>query len=258
MIHKMTEDEFQSELSQCGLKAIILVVFDTTLGPVIAFEKVFNENSRFIETLRDPMLLAQFHMGVADTSIDSIDFKGEKIIIARNERQTDNTVVKDLLFFIIDSSVPVQPFIEESEMILEEAEGDLINFDGWIKTIDPNRLNNRINEYKSKEKPQITQVDLLTFSRQKIPIISKEQKYKILKGSLAAELVRKYDLEMINKILSHTDNNRSLLQIWKKLGIGFDLSLIYSFFISLYELGLCNFEEKRTYLSGFTQLGKIS
>ncbi|MCK5588584.1 MAG: hypothetical protein KAI34_07670, partial [Candidatus Lokiarchaeota archaeon] len=91
-------------LQECGIKAILLVKFDVMVGPYIAFEGICSE-SKVVETLKDPITLAQFHMGLAETDVDVIEKQGERMMIARRSRIVEGVDAKDILILIIDENI---------------------------------------------------------------------------------------------------------------------------------------------------------
>ncbi len=92
-------------IKDCGINAIMLLKFDLTMGPYIAFKGVYDHNVPFIEALDNPEYLAQFYVGIAGTKMDVLEKNGERIIIAQQTHTIEVTNVTDALLLCIDNWV---------------------------------------------------------------------------------------------------------------------------------------------------------
>lgn len=86
----------------CGITAIVLLKFDLTMGPYIAFKGQYDHNVPIIETLDNLEYLTQFYVGIAGTEMDFLEKNGERIIIAQQTHTVDVTNFTDAILICID------------------------------------------------------------------------------------------------------------------------------------------------------------
>ncbi len=86
----------------CGITAIVLLKFDLTMGPYIAFKGQYDHNVPIIEALDNLEYLTQFYVGIAGTEMDFLEKNGERIIIAQQTHTVDVTNFTDAILICID------------------------------------------------------------------------------------------------------------------------------------------------------------
>jgi len=89
-------------LKECGITAIVLLKFDLTMGPYLAFKSVHKQNVNSIRALEDPEYLAQFYVGISGTEMDVLEKNEERIVIARQIHVIDTTQATNVLLLCID------------------------------------------------------------------------------------------------------------------------------------------------------------
>ncbi|MFX1465646.1 MAG: hypothetical protein ACFFA5_04160 [Promethearchaeota archaeon] len=89
-------------IRDCGITAIVLLKFDLTMGPYIAFKELYDHNVPIIEALDNLEYLAQFYVGIAGTEMDFLEKNGERIIIAQQTHKVDVTDITDAVLICID------------------------------------------------------------------------------------------------------------------------------------------------------------
>ena len=82
----------------------------------------------------------------------------------------------------------------------------------------------------------------------KIPVMTPEQKDKVLKGEIASALVNDYPMDLITNLVQGVNNKITILSLWKLYApVNIDLLDVYQFFTTLNELEVCQFEETLFY-----------
>jgi len=235
-------------LQECGIKAILLVKFDVMVGPYIAFEGICSE-SKVVETLKDPITLAQFHMGLAETDVDVIEKQGERMMIARRSRIVEGVDAKDILILIIDENISSSEATKLADELLGRTGGDQNYLRNELRTLceQSQELKDRLQ--LPKQQPLfVKKSDLMKQAGTKIPIMTPEHKDKVLKGEIASKLVNDYPMDLITNLVQGVNGKITILSLWK-LYAPFDIDLleVYAFFTTLNELEVCRFEEAFTF-----------
>ncbi len=89
-------------IRDCGITAIVLLKFDLTMGPYIAFKGLYDHKVPIIAALDNLEYLAQFFIGISGTDMDFLEKNGERIIIAQQTHTVDVTNVTDAILICID------------------------------------------------------------------------------------------------------------------------------------------------------------
>jgi DnaJ-domain-containing protein 1 len=238
-------------LRNCGIKAILLIKFDVMAGPYIAFEGICGE-SKVVETLKDPITLAQFHMGLAETDVDVIEKQGERMVIARRKRLIEGIEAKDILMLIIEDDVSSDEATKLADELLGRTGGDQNYLRNELRKLcdNPHQLKERL-ELPRHQPLFIKKSDLMKEAGTKIPVMTPEQKDKVLKGEIASQLVNDYPMDLITNLVQGVNNKITVLSLWKLYSpVNTDLLEVYELFTSLNALEVCRFEEA---LSFFTR-----
>jgi hypothetical protein len=237
-------------LQQCGIKAILLIKFDVMAGPFVAFEGICSE-SKVVETLKDPITLAQFHMGLAETDVDVIEKQGERMVIARRKRVVEGIEAKDILLMIIEEQVSSEEATNVANELLGRTGGDQNYLRNELRSLceAPDQLTKRLQLPKQQQPPLfVKKSDLMKKAGTKVPIMTPEHKDKVLRGELAAQLVNDYSMELITNMVQGVNNKLSILSLWKLYApVNTDLLEIYQFFTRLNELEVCQLEKAYSY-----------
>ena len=237
-------------LQECGIKTILLLKFDIMAGPYIAFEGTCSE-SKVAETLKDPIILAQFHMGLAETDVDVIEKQGERMVITRRNRIVESVDAKDILILIIEDDVSTDEATKLANELLGRTGGDQNYLRNELRLLCDN-----VQQLKDRLKlptPQplfVKKSDLMKEAGMKIPVMTPEQKDKVLRGEIAAKLVSDYPMDLITNLVQGVNNKITILSLWKLYSpFNIDLLEVYQFFTTLNELEVCQFEETLFYHS---------
>jgi hypothetical protein len=231
-------------LRECGIKAVLLIKFDVMAGPYIAFEGICSE-SKVVETLKDPITLAQFHMGLAETDVDVIEKQGERMVITRRKRLIEGIEAKDILMLIIEDEVSSDEATKLADELLGRTGGDQNYLRNELRTLcaTANQLKDRLQ----RPKPQplfVKKSDLMKEAGTKIPVMTLEQKDRILKGEVALQLVNDYPMDLITTLVQGVNNKITILSLWKLYSpVNTDLLVVYELFTTLNALEVCRFEE---------------
>jgi len=237
-------------LSECGIKSILLLKFDVMAGPYIAFEGICSK-SKISETLKDPIILAQFHMGLAETDVDVIEKQGERMVIARRNRIVEGTDAKDILILIIEDDISTDEAYQLANELLGRTGGDQNYLRNELRLLFDNvqQLKDRLKLPISKPL-FVKKSDLMKEAGMKIPVMTPEQKDKVLKGEIASKLVNDYPMDLITNLVQGVNNKITILSLWKLYSpFNIDLLEVYQFFTTLNELEVCQFEETLFYHS---------
>ncbi|MFX1520688.1 MAG: hypothetical protein ACFFCD_12295 [Promethearchaeota archaeon] len=115
-------------LRECGITAIVLLKFDITIGPYIAFKDVYEQNINSIKVLDDPEYLTQFYVGISGTEMDVLEKNEERIVIARQTYTIDATRATNVLLLCIDNkiSAPAASKLANDLLTNSNAEPDLL------------------------------------------------------------------------------------------------------------------------------------
>jgi len=231
-------------LQECGIKSIILVKFDVMAGPYVAFEGICSE-SKVAETLKDPIILAQFHMGLAETDVDVIEKQGERMVIARRNRIVEGTDAKDILILIIEDDISTDEAYQLANELLGRTGGDQNYLRNELRVLFDNvqQLKDRL-KLPTQQPLFVKKSDLMKEAGIKIPVMTPEQKDKVLKGEIASALVSDYPMDLIANLVQGVNNKITILSLWKLYApVNIDLLEVYQFFTTLNELEVCQFEE---------------
>jgi hypothetical protein len=231
-------------LQECGIKSIILVKFDVMAGPYVAFEGICSE-SKVAETLKDPIILAQFHMGLAETDVDVIEKQGERMVIARRNRIVEGTDAKDILILIIEDDISTDEAYQLANELLGRTGGDQNYLRNELRVLFDNvqQLTDRL-KLPTQQPLFVKKSDLMKEAGMKIPVMTPAQKDKVLKGEIASALVNDYPMDLITNLVQGVNNKITILSLWKLYApVNIDLLEVYQFFTTLNELEVCQFEE---------------
>jgi hypothetical protein len=229
---------------ECGIKTILLIKFDVMAGPYVAFEGICSE-SKVVETLKDPITLAQFHMGLAETDVDVIEKQGERMVIARRKRLIEGVDANDILLLIIEEEVSTSEANKLANELLGRTGGDQNYLRNELRRLceNPQVIKERLA--LPKHQPLfVKKTDLMREAGTKIPVMTPEQKDKVLKGEIASQLVSDYPMDLITNLVQGVNNKITVLSLWKLYSpVNTDLLVVYEFFNTLNELEVCRFEE---------------
>ena len=231
-------------LQECGIKAILLIKFDVMAGPYISFEGKCSE-SNVVETLKDPITLAQFHMGLAETDVDVIEKQNERMVIARRNRIIEGVEAKDILILIIEEDVSSSEATKLADELLGRTGGDQNYLRNELRSLceTPQKLKERL-QLPKQEPIFIKKSDLMKEAGTKIPIMTPEQKDNVLEGEIASKLVNDYPMDLITNLVQGVNNKITILSLWKLYSpVNSDLFVVYEFFNTLNKMEVCQFEE---------------
>ena len=235
-------------LHECGIKALLLIKFDIMAGPYIAFEGICSE-SKIVETLKDPIILAQFHMGLAETDVDVIEKQGERMVIARRNRIIEGVDAKDILILIIEEDISTSEANKLADELLGRTGGDPHYLRNELRKLCeiPQEIKDRLKQ--PKQQPLfVKKSDLMKQAGTKIPIMTPEQKDKVLRGEVASKLVNDYPMDLITNMVQGVNNKITILSLWKLYApFNIDLLEVYELFNTLNKLDVCRFEEAFTF-----------
>ncbi|MFX1465034.1 MAG: hypothetical protein ACFFA5_00985 [Promethearchaeota archaeon] len=237
-------------LQECGIKTILLLKFDVMAGPYIAFEGICSK-SKVAETLKDPIILAQFHMGLAETDVDVIEKQGERMVITRRNRIVESADAKDILILIIEDDVSTDEAIKLANELLGRTGGDQNYLRNELRLLCDNvqQLKDRL-KLPTQQPLFVKKSDLMKEAGMKIPVMTPEQKDKVLRGEIASKLVNDYPMDLITNLVQGVNNKITILSLWKLYSpFNIDLLEVYQFFTTLNELEVCQFEETLFYHS---------
>jgi hypothetical protein len=218
-------------------------------GPFVAFEGICSE-SKVVETLKDPITLAQFHMGLAETDVDVIEKQGERMVIARRKRLVEGIEAKDILLMIIEEQVSSEEATTVANELLGRTGGDQTYLRNELRKLceAPDQLKERLQLSTQQPPLFVKKSDLMKQAGTKVPIMTPEHKDKVLRGEIAAQLVNDYSMELITNMVQGVNNKISILSLWKLYApVNTDLLEIYQFFTRLNELEVCQFEKAYSY-----------
>jgi hypothetical protein len=237
-------------LQACGLKALLLIKFDIMAGPYIAFEGLCAD-SKVAESLKDPIILAQFHMGLAETDVDVIEKQGERMVIARRKRMIEGIEAKDILVVLIEDEVASNEAKKLADELLGRTGGDLAYLRNELRKLcdAPQHLTDRLKVARLPPSV-IKKADLMKEAGTKIPIMAPEDKDKVLKGDIASQLVNEFPMDLITSLVHGVNNKLTILSLWKLYSpVNTDLLVVYELFTSLNTLEVCHFEENRSFFT---------
>ena len=92
-------------LRECGINAIVLLKFDITMGPYIAYKGIYEQEVESIRALDDLEYLAQFYVGISGTEMDVLEKNEERIVIARQKYDIEGTHAINVLLLCIDDQI---------------------------------------------------------------------------------------------------------------------------------------------------------
>jgi hypothetical protein len=219
-------------------------------GPYIAFEGICSK-SKVSETLKDPIILAQFHMGLAETDVDVIEKQGERMVIARRNRIIEGTDAKDILILIIEDDISTDEAYQLANELLGRTGGDQNYLRNELRVLFDNvqQLKDRL-KLPTQQPLFVKKSDLMKEAGMKIPVMTPAQKDKVLKGEIASKLVNDYPMDLITNLVQGVNNKITILSLWKLYApVNIDLLEVHQFFTTLNELEVCQFEETLFYHS---------
>ncbi|WP_287585104.1 hypothetical protein [Candidatus Borrarchaeum sp.] len=111
-------------IRDCGITAIVLLKFDLTMGPYIAFKGLYDHNVPIIEALDNLEYLTQFYIGIAGTEMDFLEKNGERIIIAQQTHKIDVTDITDAMLICIDRWVSKTAALKLANELLKKSHAE--------------------------------------------------------------------------------------------------------------------------------------
>ncbi len=111
-------------LKKSGISAIVLLKFDLTMGPYIAFKGVYEKNVKSIRALDDPEYLAQFYVGISGTELDVLEKNEERIVIARQTTDIDAIQANNVLLLSIEPNISTSAASQFAKDLLKNSNAE--------------------------------------------------------------------------------------------------------------------------------------
>jgi hypothetical protein len=190
-------------------------------------------------------------MGLAETDVDVIEKQGERMVIARRNRIIEDTDAKDILILIIEDNISTDEAYQLANELLGRTGGDQNYLRSELRILFDNvqQLKDRL-KLPTQQPLFVKKSDLMKDAGMKIPVMTPEQKDKVLKGEIASALVSDYPMDLITNLVQGVNNKITILSLWKLYApVNIDLLEVYQFFTTLNELEVCQFEETLSFHS---------
>ena len=158
-------------------------------------------------------------------------------------------VLYTFFFLIIDENISSSEATKLADELLGRTGGDQNYLRNELRTLceQSQELKDRLQ--LPKQQPLfVKKSDLMKQAGTKIPIMTPEHKDKVLKGEIASKLVNDYPMDLITNLVQGVNGKITILSLWKLYApFNIDLLEVYTFFTTLNELEVCQFEEAFTF-----------